>query len=207
MKTFICVLSAVLLALAGITGTASAQTKPRINPPTSDMWRHGSTLSLFGGASGANSDFASMGGGALGWEITPRVAIEGSGSWYEWGHQTHAFAAALKTNVAVTTARPFVPFVAAGVGLYRASVAMGDSRMPEFYRARMPGFDGSLNASRIFMDPSVLVGGGVNLFVSRHYAIRPAVDATIVMRDGHTQTVTSAVVHVTYHFEDHPVTP
>jgi hypothetical protein len=71
----------------------------------------------------------------------------------------------------------------------------------------MPGVGESLSVSRIFMDPSVVIGGGANLFVSRHYAIRPAVDATIVMRDGHTQTVTSAVVHVTYHFEDHPVTP
>lgn len=208
MKTFTFSTCAVLLALAGITGIASAQTKPRITPvPATDVWRHGSTLSLFGGAAGAHNDVGAMGGGALGWEITPRVALEGSGTWYEWGHQAHAFAAALKTHVALTTTRPAVPFVAAGIGLYRASVAMGDSRMPALYRGRVCNGDQPLCVSGTFMDPSVVVGGGVNVFLSRHYAIRPAVDATIVMRDGHTQTVMSGAVHVAYHFEDHPITP
>jgi hypothetical protein len=40
--------------------------------------------------------------------------------------------------------------------------------------------------SATFTDPSLAFGGGVNVFVSRQIAVRPEVDATIVMRDRRT---------------------
>jgi hypothetical protein len=70
-------------------------------------------------------------------------------------------------------------------------------------------FDGRerLGVSATFTDPSVVFGGGLNVFVSRHVAIRPNLEATVIMRDRQTHMVGSAAVHLAYHFKDHPITP
>ena len=63
-------------------------------------------------------------------------------------------------------------------------------------------------ASRVtFTDPSVLGGGGVNMFVSRHWTLRPEIVTIAVLRDSRNFVVTTAAVRLAYHFEDHPVTP
>lgn len=48
---------------------------------------------------------------------------------------------------------------------------------------------------------------GVNILVTRHIAIRPAVAVTMVFRHRDTYTMTAGVVRLAYHFENHPVTP
>jgi hypothetical protein len=76
--------------------------------------------------------------------------------------------------------------------------------MPEFYRRRVgPGF----GTTHTFTDPSFVVGGGVNVFTSRHWAIRPEVEAIVVRRQSRSYVVTAVTVGVAYHFEEHPVTP
>ncbi len=62
-------------------------------------------------------------------------------------------------------------------------------------------------ATSTFTDPSFILGGGMNIFVTRHIAIRPDVEAMIVRRDSHNYVVTAVVVHIAYHFENHPITP
>lgn len=194
-----CAVLGVLVAAA----TASAQT---LTAPSGNMWSHGSTLNVFGGAAAASGDRATAGGGAFGWELTPRFALEGSGTWLDWGQGAHAFTAAMTAQVGLATPRPFIPFLAGGVGLYHASFNRVDGAMPGFYRRRMGAlFD--MGRTTSFTDPSLAGGGGINVFVSRHWAIRPEVMATVVLRNSRSFVVTTGTVHLAYHFEDHPVTP
>jgi hypothetical protein len=201
MRPIACLACAVVLVLGVTAAPASAQTD------AATMWRHGSTLSGFAGAAGTDGGLAPMGGGAVGWEITPRLAIEGSGTWYEWGSRSHAFAAALRAQVAIRTARPVVPFVAGGIGLYRASIALSAADLPTFYRRRMFDRASRSDAPMMFTDPSVVFGGGVNIYVTNHVVVRPDFGATVVMRDRHAFVLGSAAVHLAYHFDEHPITP
>lgn len=188
----------VVFMLVLFSATASAQTD------AATMWRHGTMLNVFGGLA-ASDDRSPLARGALGWEITPRIALEGSGAWFEWGDGSHGFGAALRVLVPLRTSRPMVPFLAGGVGLYRAWYEVTDATMPEFYRRRTGGRPEGFGGSATFTDPSLVVGGGVNVFVSRHVAIRPDVDATVVMRNSRARVMATATVHLAYHFEDHPI--
>ena len=64
-----------------------------------------------------------------------------------------------------------------------------------------------LGGTAEFTDPSLAGGGGTNVFLSRHWAIRPQVIATVVLGHSRSYVVTTGTVHLAYHFEDHPVTP
>jgi hypothetical protein len=171
------------------------------------MWQHGSTLNLFAGAATAPSRRAAIGGGAVGWELKPRFAIEGSGEWMEWGVGSHAFAAAITAQTGLAGPRPLMPFLTGGIGLYRASFDRMGLAMPAFYARRMTTDGMAMGTTATFTDPTVVFGGGVNAFLSRHWAIRPDVREMVVLRNSHSYVVTAFAVHVAYHFEDHPVTP
>lgn len=187
-----------LVLLAG-TATASAQTDP-------GAWRRGTTLNIFGGLAATSKDRAPLLGGALGWEISPRIGVEASGAWVEWGHKAHGFDAAIRALVPLRSSRSVAPFLAAGIGLHRASFQTEDRRIPEFYRRRIDEQPGAFGLTTTFTDPSLVFGGGVNVFLSRQIAVRPEVDATIVMRDSRTRVMPTARIHLAYHFEDHPIT-
>lgn len=187
----------IVLMLVLFSATASAQTDP------ATMWRHGTTLNVFGGMA-RSIDTGPLAGGALGWEVTPRIAIEGSGTWFEWGHGSHGFGAAMLALVPLRRSRPVVPFLAGGAGLHRAWYEAADARMPEFYHRRISDRPGGFSGTTVFTDPSLVFGGGVALFVSPHIAIRPDVNATVVMRSSHARVMATAAVHLAYHFEDHP---
>jgi len=45
------------------------------------------------------------------------------------------------------------------------------------------------------------------VYLSRHWALRPAVLATLVLRESRRFVVTTGAIRLAYHFEDHPVTP
>jgi hypothetical protein len=186
-------------ALCAAATTASAQTDPT-------TWRRGTTLNVFGGLSATSDDRAPLVGGALGWEITPRIGVEASGSWLEWGHRAHSFDAAMRALVPLRRSRSIAPFVAAGVGLHRAWFQVADPRVPEFYRRRIEERPDAFGVTAAFTDPSLVVGGGVNVFLSRQIAVRPEVDATIVRRNSQTRVMPTVRVHLAYHFEDHPIT-
>jgi hypothetical protein len=189
--------------------TASAQTQPPPDvrvAPTGNMWSQGTTLNVLGGAAARSGDKAAIAGGAFGWEIKPWFAIEGGGTWLDWGQGARAFAPSITAQVALLTPRPFVPFLSGGVGLYHASFNRLDSAMPGFYRRRVMDM-ADMGSTVTFTDPSVVGGGGVNLFVSRHWTIRPEILATAVLRNSRSFVVTTGAVRLGYHFEDHPVTP
>jgi len=198
-------LQCAVLGLLVAAATASAQTP--IVAPSGNMWSHGTTLNVFGGAAATPGDNAAAAGGAFGWELTPRLSLEGSGTWLDWGQGAHAFTAAMTAQVAVATARPVVPFLAGGVGLYHTGFNRSDGTMPYFYRRRTMGEALQPGTTVSFTDPSLTGGGGVTVFVSRHWTIRPEVIAALVIRDSRSFVVTTGAVRLAYHFEEHPITP
>ncbi len=190
---------ALLLALPG---SALAQ------PPSPDsVWGHGTTVNVFGGLASGASTTRGLAGAALGWEITPALGIEGSGTWFDRGRGADAFAADLTVQAGLAGPRVAVPFLEAGIGFYRASFNAGAPDVPAFYRLRMGGHGMAPTSRDTFTDPSFIIGGGVNLYVSRHIAIRPVVNAVVVRRNSDSRVLTTFSIHLAYHFEQHPLIP
>jgi hypothetical protein len=193
-------IAATAFLLVGSSHIASAQITA---PP--NVWTRGTTENVFAGAASAPSSAGVLAGGAIGWEITPRLAVEGSGSWFSHRHGATAFAADLKALVHLLAVRPVAPFIEGGFGVYRATFDSTRGELPGFYQRRL---DTAVNRSRVtFTDPSFILGAGVDLFLNRHVTIRPDVEAKIVRRNSSNYVVTALSVHVAYHFEDHPITP
>jgi hypothetical protein len=169
-------------------------------------WSNGTTIEGFAGAATDSSTTGALAGGGAGWEMTPRFGIAGSMAWLDRGTGAGAFSAALTAHASLLSPRGVVPFVTGGFGLYRASFDAVDDSIPDFYRPRIEAESGP-QTTFTFTDPAFVVGGGVNVFASRNWSIRPKVDVMIVVRDSQSYVVTAAAVGVAYHFEDHPITP
>ena len=195
------IVTAALLLGLHAPGNATAQVAPSVS-----AWPRGTTVNVFAGAARVSSETVPLAGGAVGWELTRWAGIEGSGSWLDQRGGANAFAADLKALVNLVAGHPVVPFVEGGIGLYRASFDPSRGMLPGFYHGRMAG--NALGLKRVtFTDPSFIVGGGVNLFVTRHVSIRPDAEAKFVRRDARGQVVIAVNVRLAYHFEDHPITP
>ena len=203
MRIFYQVVMFTLTALA-LSAPAATQT---VRP--ANEWGRGTTLTGFTGIAVDSTRTGPLFGGTVGWEITPRLAIEGSGMWVEHGTGNDVFAGALKVRVAPFWTRgrlhTAVPFLQAGIGMYRASFDARDD-MPGFYRHRMHQ-DVSGGVLRHFTDPSVVFGGGADVAVSRNLSIRPDIEAMVVLRDSSSHVATALRINVVYHIEEHPVTP
>jgi Outer membrane protein beta-barrel domain len=190
----------LVAAMWGLAAPAPAQP-----PAGTNVWTHGTTINVFAGATRDASKTSGVLGGAFGWEITPQIGVEASGRWIDRGQNSDAFAADLMLQAGLTHPHGAVPFVEAGVGFFRASFGAGAVDVPPFYSRRM-GPSNMLGARRVFTDPSFTVGGGVNVYLTPHLAVRPAVDATFVTRGGYGHdTLAAFTVHVAYHFEPHPL--
>ena len=200
MPSLDCLCSATLL-LASLASPAAAQST--VSPSAPGDWTHGSTLSLEGGVATGSSQTGAIGGLAIGWEITPRVMVEGRGLWLDHGSQSDGFNAALKVRTGLKRTG-VSPFAEAGFGLYHVS-ATSPNGVPGFYRARMNG-DAAGMTTQSFTDPSFHVGAGINAFVSRHLALQPAVEMLVITRDSQTYSIAAVSCRLAYHFEDHPVT-
>lgn len=171
------------------------------------MWQRGTTLSVFGGGAFTSNHEAPLIGAALGWEFTPRLAVEGGAAWLRWNERSDGFSADLRVRVPILSARPVVPYIAGGVGLHRASFDSPGDDLPPFYRARATGSRPRLGATAAFTDPTLVLAGGLDIFVTRTMAVRPDVSAAVVMRDGRTRTLATAAIHLAYHFEEHLAVP
>ena len=169
-------------------------------------WSHGTTLSGFAGMAIDSTHSGPAIGGLIGYEVSPRLTIEGGGSWTDFGEGATAFAGAVKARVRLWGQRTVDPFVTGGVGFYRTSFDRTSQVAPGFYRRRLrtpPGAVGQIS----FTDPALVAGAGMNIFVTRHFAVRPDIETFIVLRDSRSHVVTSLSVHAVFHFESHPVTP
>lgn len=193
--------SAALLVFASSI-IAAAQPVPPGNP-----WSHGTTIDAFAGMASASSNRGPLAGGAAGWEITPWFGLDGSAAWLDRSGTAEAFTAALTARANLRGGRTAVPFIKGGIGLYRASFDSSPDVLPDFYRRRLGAGGSALATSFTFTDPSFVIGGGVDVFRTRHIALHPEIQATVVTRQSRTYVVTTVTMHVAYHFEDHPITP
>lgn len=192
----------IVLLVLSLRGVASAQIAPLPN-----AWSHGTTLNVFAGAASASSETGPLLGAAVGWEVIRWFALEGSGARLDRPNGADAFAADLKALVGLPGAHAIVPFIEGGVGLYRASFDLSQGVLPDFYRGRIAGNAAIAGTTVTFTDPFFIFGAGVNLFLTRHIAIRPDIDVKIVRRHSQSYAVTAVAVHLAYHFEEHPLAP
>jgi hypothetical protein len=192
--------AAIAVALVtGAAGAAGAQTVGGVN------WHRGTTLAVFGGAATSSTESSGAAGLALGWELLPHLAIEGRGIWLDAGDNAGSFAAALAARVPLQPARPFVPFLSSGVGFYHAAFDRPLDGIPAFYRQRL---DSAANPGRAsFDDFAVAFGGGADIFLQEHLALRPEVTVMLVIAGSGARPVPIYGVQLAYHFEDHPITP
>jgi hypothetical protein len=180
--------------------TARAQAEVSANE-----WSRGTDIVGSAGIA-ANGSTGAVWGGALGWQITSGLAIEGNGNWFNYGQDSTAFSGALRARIRLFGPPTCAPFVHGGIGLYRATFGPNAASIPEFYLRRLTA-PPQVITPRTFTDPTVVVGGGLNLALSRHVALRPDATATMVFDDGRTHVATTVMLNVVYHFEHHPVTP
>jgi hypothetical protein len=196
---------------------AGGLTTPVLGQPAhpGDMDR-ATTLQGFLGAVSDATASAPVFGGAAGWSLTPRLALEAAGEWFVYRQDREAFGASLVLRTRLVSWGRSHLFIREGIGLYRVSFAAGcavvgsggcnDATIPAFYRRRWnPDLNGL--EGRAFTDPSLIVGAGVDVPVTRRLAVRPALDARIVLRNRRAAVVTSFAVAAVVQFEHHPVTP
>ena len=70
-------------------------------------WSHCTTLSMSGGMAGGSDQAGAAIGAAIGWEITPRIGWEVSGTWFDKQPGSTAYSAALSVRaVLANTLRP-----------------------------------------------------------------------------------------------------
>jgi hypothetical protein len=196
-RSSILTIGALVVSVMALVAPASAQTV------SGNEWSHGTTLDVFGGGATTSAETRGVLGAAVGWEINHWVELEGTGAWLAARQGDEAFAAELKVIASLTRPNRVVPFLGAGVGMYRASFDATSSALPDFYQRRIVG--SPLGASQTFADPSFVFAGGVNVFTGQHFSIRPDLSVRLVTRASDTYAVAMATVYVTYHFEVHDV--
>lgn len=172
--------------------------------PPPDLWRHGATATVAGGAASASSDTAAHTSASIGWEIGPRLGLDGTAFWFDRLNGGDAFAGTLSLQVNLLAPHRAVPFVQAGFGMYHAAFDASHHDLPSFYADRLPT-GARAAALAIFTDPVSLVGGGVSVFVTGHLAVRPEASLLLVTRQSHAYAVTTVGIRAVYHFEEHPV--
>jgi hypothetical protein len=190
------ILVATILLFAALPAQAQG-------PLPAHQWSHCATLTGSGGvATGSDHTGATL-GGAIGWEITPRLALEGSATWFDKQIGSTAFAAGLSVRALVTESSWLAPFVEGGFGLYAASFDPNRATdIPSFYASRMSG-----TITNWFTDPAFFVGAGVDLMRRSNFAVRPTAGAIVAVRDGDAYTVGTFAVRIEYHFGGLPPAP
>jgi hypothetical protein len=169
-------------------------------------FRHATTLGVSGGGAVDGEQTGPVAGAILGWQVSPRVAIEGSGRWFNRDHGSDAFAAAFTVQSNIMARRGSSLFVTGGLGMYHVDFGPASQMsMPEFYRRRMSAGHAPVSVTS-FTDPAVVAGGGLQFAVSRHVILRPSVDTMIVPAQSRYHFVITIAFSLAYRFEQHPVT-
>jgi hypothetical protein len=187
-----------MLTLATVIGAQPAQAQGI------STWNRDWVVGASAGAASLPSDTTLALGAAVNWGLTPRIGIEASSTWLRRPGTDEAVAVAITSQVAVWRREAVTAFARGGVGAFVMTLNTGDE-IPEFYRARMASLPPG--STRAFTDPSVVIGAGVDLRMSRHLHLRPTVDFVTAVRDRRTMTVMMTAVQVAYHFETHRITP
>ena len=181
------ILIAMILLFAALPAQAQGPTH---------KWSHCTTLTGSGGVAIGSDHTGATLGGAIGWEITPRVALEGSATWFDKQTGSSAFAAGLSVRGMLADSLWLAPFIEGGFGLYAASFdPKRATDIPPFYGNRMSG-----TLTNWFTDPAFFVGAGVDLMRRNNFAVRPTAGAIVAVRDGDAYTIGTFAVRVEYHF-------
>lgn len=155
-------------------------------------------------------------------ELNERLALDAAGTWAGRGSGSDAgsISASLLFNL-TSRDRTAVPYVAFGVGWYRAMFDMGDrgvsgmmgspwsghawdvSPMPMFYLRRM----GTMQALpdrrwgiHAFGDPALAAGGGVRVNITEHVYVRPEARALVALAEGRSLTTGIVTIGLGYRF-------
>jgi len=187
-----------MLTLAAVIGAQPAQAQGI------STWNRNWVIGASAGAASLSSDTQPTLGAAVNWGLTPRIGIEASSTWMRRPAADEALSVAMTSQVAVWRRESLTAFARAGVGAFVMTLNTNDD-IPEFYRTRMAALPS--RSTRAFTDPSVVIGAGVDVRMSRHVHLRPSADVVTVVRDRRTMTVIMTAVQVAYHFETHRITP
>lgn len=172
-------------------------------------WGRGTGLAVSAGAAADGGEWHGQVGGAVLWELTPFFAVEGAARWVDRGIASSAFAGELSVLVGLGGTRDsFVPYLAGGVGFHRRIFdgASAAAQAPDFYRRRFRAPD-AFGDRESFTDPTLVLGTGVDVALSRNVVVRPDVRVLWAIADGRRHPVTVATVSLGYRFEHKPVTP
>jgi len=189
-------LRAIFLAAAVSAVSASLATAQTHDNP----FRFGTTLSGFGGLTGDSGGVAPATGLELGWEMTHLVTVEGTTIWSVPGTGQQDFGVTIGPRFNLAHNRRRVPFVAAGVGMYRASFDRLTGQVPSFYADRLQPAD-RVDTHRTFDDFVLSVGGGAEFFIHDHWAVRPDVRLMTVFSGSDVRWITAFGGHLAYHFD------
>ena len=125
--------------------------------------------------------------------------IEGRGTWLRHDQGLTDFSASINALVPLLRPRSVVPFALAGFGMYGATVDSRSPDLPAFYRDRIPPNEGR----PVFEDLLLVFGGGADVFVTSHLALRPEVTLYVITTRDDRLTKAVYGVHLAYHFEAH----
>jgi hypothetical protein len=194
MTLRVIVIAAFITAAAAATATAQTNGNP---------FGLGTTLAGFAGGTTGSDGTAPAAGLELGWEILPHLTVEGTTLWSMPGDGRHEFGVLIGPKFNLVRGRPRVPFITAGVGMYRASFDTGASAIPAFYADRMT--NGQAVTSQTFDDFVASIGGGAEFFLHQHWAVRPDVRVMMITGDSNSRWITAFGAHIAYHFERHRI--
>jgi hypothetical protein len=164
---------------------------------------HGTTVAVAGGIGSEGAGFSPVAAGTVGWEVDSRASVMSTLYWLHRGNGADAFAGAFALEVKLSPQRVATPFLEGGFGLYRAFYDLSRTAVPGFYRDRV---NGNNVAGRVvsFADPMILIGAGINIFATPHFALRPQLEAFVVMRGSQRYVATAFTVRAAYNLEHHP---
>jgi hypothetical protein len=94
-----------------------------------------------------------------------------------------------------------VPYLGGGAGVHWQAFDPG-ATMPPFYAQRVTDLPGPTRTT--FRDPTLVIGGGANVYVATHMSVRPDLTLRLVMDGSDTYKVTTLSFSLIYHFEEHP---
>jgi hypothetical protein len=164
---------------------------------------HGTTVAIAGGIASDGAGVGAVAAGTIGWQVDARASVVSTFHWLHQGNGSDAFAGAFAVDVNLLPRRVATPFVEGGFGLYRAFYDVAGSTVPAFYRDRVDvGHAAGTTVS--FVDPMMIVGAGVNIFATPHFALRPQVEAFVVTRGSQRHIATAFTVRAACNLEHHP---
>lgn len=218
------ILDLTFLVWLAAVGTAAAQQVPL--PVVTNTTPGRVSLVASGGVSTASGDSGGAMGVLVTANLTDRLALEGAGTFtmsHGW-MDNQALTASLLFNLAPPI-EPAIPYLAAGIGVYRSSFDLdmmgfgrfftqypgysgmmafaGGGNIPNFYAQRMGTLstrsDGRFGM-RSFLDPTFSLGGGVHITVGQHFVVRPDARALITLANGDRRTVGIVTLGLGYRF-------